>query len=448
LKLGDGTLILKCMVRLLKVFLCLHQHSSGKQAEYVTVVTAQMLIFASWIEANTEADPHPLLTQFLTEPSVFNEEAGEISLSVMSRGMSSRGSCSDRGAYQKEFRAMHDRMKTARDLKMEMISEEVDDRSEAKERIEQMTDAKVKDEVDSITAHFKTVFRNVKARSWRPAKGNWKLFNTRMDPTGGPLTAAKVEMKKVPMTPVWFTKSTLPLLKTAMQVTTRYLHDKDWVSTFGSQKWGVDKKDEKSDAKGRDGADAKGQGVAPHNPAPSRQPRPSPPSPPHPHRQASSSQKAKSTVSQMASAVKPRTRTRGKNTSKSKRKRSMDGSDDDDDGGGGDRSGGGGGGGGPSHAQTQRKKTKHDKQGACDAKYVGVRVVVPGAWWIGGKAKMSYPGIIHNISSTWEGSHKKRNPEQRYIVHLDSESDQPLDWGVAAAAISSMIHAAAKHKVK
>jgi hypothetical protein len=400
LKLGDGALILTCMVRLLKVFLCLHNET--RQSEYITGVVTQMRIFASWIESNGKSpDVHPILQQWLMEPSVFNEEAGEISLSVMSRGMSAVGSCSDINTYQTEFQAMHDRMKAAKDLKIEMSSEDIDDR---RERKEEMTDAKVKPELDAITSHFKTVLRKVKSNSWRPVKGRWALFNTQVAPADGPLVLAKVAMKKVPMVEKMFLTSTIPKLTKAMSITTRDLDNHDWVAKFGSDKWGVDKDDNATDS--RQG-EAEDDGKAPPPAAPR-------PKAPKKKKKKKSEKKAVAADAAWVAAHKD------KKSKQTKRKLPAKNN-------------------GPGFGQPAKKKRK---AAVLDESLVGKRVLMPGNWWKDGDAKESFPGFIKKISQKWEGHEARKTPQMRFIVHLDDDLAKPSHWGVAKASIAKMIKAA------
>jgi hypothetical protein len=234
LKLNDGKRIMTCMVRLLKVFMCLQK--GNRQSEYITVITAQLMIFADWISKDTATPGHPMLKQFLDNPSVMNEEGGEIALSVMFRGMAAVGKTADRASYEKEFRLIHERMAAARDLKLDIVDDGLDNRDA--QRCKQMTDDKVDAEVEAVTAHFKLILREMKNKSWRPTKGrSWDLLKrTKEVPVLNRVSTAR---RSVPLVKRLFQVTTNDLIKSALKKTVAQLDNHDWVATEGHTGWGV-----------------------------------------------------------------------------------------------------------------------------------------------------------------------------------------------------------------
>jgi hypothetical protein len=248
LKLNDGALIIRCMAKLLKVFLCLQR--GNRQSEYVTCIIAQMLIFADWNRQHRCSGDHPMMKQFLDDPSIFNEEAGEISLSVMTRGMSVIGKTCDRKMLQDEFRMIHARMSTARDLKVDLTSDGLDNRQN--ERSEQMTSQKAGEEIKACSAYFCTILREIKANSWRPTKGtgsSWSHLKKKRNTATTvypPLTRASTASSAVPLVDQLFLQSTKSKIQKAILKTVSQLDNHDWLAKEGSREWGVDKN---SDAK-------------------------------------------------------------------------------------------------------------------------------------------------------------------------------------------------------
>ena len=87
LKMDAGADVLAAQARLLKVFPLV---GGAKCSEYVRALTASLLQWSEYERVN-----HPCWQLFANNASAFNEESGEISLSVLAREIARGGVRSD-----------------------------------------------------------------------------------------------------------------------------------------------------------------------------------------------------------------------------------------------------------------------------------------------------------------------------------------------------------------
>ena len=81
--MDNGRTVLTCMIRLLKVFLCLNGRSAQ---EYIS---ALIMSIVGWIR-HKDADS-VIWKMFCDNASMFNEESGEVCFSVLARGVAKGG---------------------------------------------------------------------------------------------------------------------------------------------------------------------------------------------------------------------------------------------------------------------------------------------------------------------------------------------------------------------
>jgi hypothetical protein len=110
--MDDGEKILQGQLRLLKVFMLLDGPSSR---EYQQALLTSILLWQEWQQVN-----HPCWQMFLNNASCFNEEVGEISFSVLARGISAGGVRMDVRQVNERFKLLKGKIELADDLKTEL----------------------------------------------------------------------------------------------------------------------------------------------------------------------------------------------------------------------------------------------------------------------------------------------------------------------------------------
>ena len=103
-----GADVLRAKALLLKVFLLV---GGAQCSEYVRALTASLLLWSHYERCN-----HPCWQMFSHNVSCFNEESGEISLSVLARDISRGGVRSDCKKVSQTFRLVKAKAEVAADI--------------------------------------------------------------------------------------------------------------------------------------------------------------------------------------------------------------------------------------------------------------------------------------------------------------------------------------------
>ena len=137
---------------LLKVFLLI----GGKCCtEYIRALTASILLWSFY-----ERSQHPCWQLFQHNASAFNEESGEISLSVLARDIARSGVRSDCPKVSSTFQLVKAKSELAQDIDVDLAGEDFGS-DEHGRRIRDDCD-----EVVATTAYLRTVIRHILAGSY------------------------------------------------------------------------------------------------------------------------------------------------------------------------------------------------------------------------------------------------------------------------------------------
>ena len=153
LKMDKGTDVLAAQALLLKVFLLV---GGPKCSEYVRALSASI---AQWSEF--ERTNHPCWQLFQHNANAFNEESGEISLSVLARELARTGVRSDIEKVAKSFKLVKAKAEVAADVGVDISGDDFGS-DEHGRRIDPEGE-----EVKATAAFFSGVIRHVLAGAWR-----------------------------------------------------------------------------------------------------------------------------------------------------------------------------------------------------------------------------------------------------------------------------------------
>jgi len=147
-----GADVLRAQALLLKVFLLI----GGKScSEYIRALTASILLWS-----NYEKSQHPCWLLFQHNASLFNEESGEISLSVLARDISRGGVRSDCKKVSTTFKLVKAKSELAQDIGIDLAGEDFGSDDHGR-RIRDDSE-----EVLATTAYLRTVIRHILAGSY------------------------------------------------------------------------------------------------------------------------------------------------------------------------------------------------------------------------------------------------------------------------------------------
>ena len=146
-----GEDVLRAQARLLKVFLMI---GGRKCTEYVNALSASILLWGHY-----ESIDHPAWQMFRNNASAFNEESGEISLSMLARDIARTGVRSDLDKVSRTFSLVKAKAEVAQDIGIDISGDDFG--SDIRGR-ELKTDSP---EVASTAAFFATVIRHIAAGS-------------------------------------------------------------------------------------------------------------------------------------------------------------------------------------------------------------------------------------------------------------------------------------------
>jgi hypothetical protein len=134
-------------IRLLKLLIMLKgQKKTTEYTRGLTIAVSSMLRFRN--------KGHPVWKMFQSNASAFNEECGEISFSVLARGLGRGGIQSDLKVVDGRYRLVRGRMLTAAMLKEDLFTVDTADKGRT---------VKVEcDEVQATTDHFRRVMVAIK----------------------------------------------------------------------------------------------------------------------------------------------------------------------------------------------------------------------------------------------------------------------------------------------
>jgi hypothetical protein len=148
-----GADILRAQALLLKVFLMI----GGRQsAEYIKALTASIMLWAHY-----ESCQHPCWQIFQHNASAFNEESGEISLSILARDIARGGIRSDCKKVSQTFSLVKAKAEVAQDIGVDLAGDDFG--SDIRGR-ELKVDSP---EVAATAAYFAGVIRHISAGSYR-----------------------------------------------------------------------------------------------------------------------------------------------------------------------------------------------------------------------------------------------------------------------------------------
>ena len=153
LKMDAGADVLAAQARLLKVFLLV---GGAKCSEYVRALTASLLQWSEYERVN-----HPCWQLFANNASAFNEESGEISLSVLAREIARGGVRSDCKKVSQTFKLVKAKSEVAADIGVDISGGDFGS-DEHGRRIDPNGE-----EVKATAAYFSGVIRHVLAGALR-----------------------------------------------------------------------------------------------------------------------------------------------------------------------------------------------------------------------------------------------------------------------------------------
>ena len=153
LKMDAGADVLAAQARLLKVFLLV---GGAKCGEYVRALTASLLQWSEYERVN-----HPCWQLFANNASAFNEESGEISLSVLAREIARGGVRSDCKKVSQTFKLVKAKSEVAADIGVDISGGDFGS-DEHGRRIDPNGE-----EVNATAAYFSGVIRHVLAGALR-----------------------------------------------------------------------------------------------------------------------------------------------------------------------------------------------------------------------------------------------------------------------------------------
>ena len=148
-----GEDVLRAQARLLKVFLMI---GGRKCTEYVNALSASILLWGHY-----ESIDHPAWQMFRNNASAFNEESGEISLSMLARDIARTGVRSDLDKVSRTFALVKAKAEVAQDIGIDISGDDFG--SDIRGR-ELKTDSP---EVVSAAAFFATVIRHILTSTYR-----------------------------------------------------------------------------------------------------------------------------------------------------------------------------------------------------------------------------------------------------------------------------------------
>ena len=151
--MDSGVEVLRAQALLLKVFIM----TGGRQsAEYIKVLSASIMLWGFY-----ESSQHPCWELFRNNASAFNEESGEISLSVLARDVSRGGVRSDCAKVSQTYALVKAKAELAQDIGVDIAGDDFGSDSHGR-RIK--VDSA---EVLSTAAYFTTVIRHILAGTYR-----------------------------------------------------------------------------------------------------------------------------------------------------------------------------------------------------------------------------------------------------------------------------------------
>ena len=243
LKMDAGEEVLRAQARLLKVFLMIGGRNCS---EYINALVASLLLWGHY-----ESEDHPCWQMFRENASAFNEESGEISLSLLARELARTGVRSDLPKVSRSFSLVKAKAEVAQDIGVDIAGDDFG--SDLRGR-ELKTDSQ---EVASTAAFFATVIRHVEAGSYRHYDDKCGVL-----PKGA--TSARVTVPMQAFTPCF--RSVAPDLAPAVDKLRKSTesfwvapHEDIWAGAVPSVVFESDKSDEDEGADG-DAAAAQGQG--------------------------------------------------------------------------------------------------------------------------------------------------------------------------------------------
>ena len=114
--MDSGVEVLRAQALLLKLFLM----TGGRQsAEYIKVLSASIMLWGFY-----ESSQHPCWELFRNNASAFNEESGEISLSVLARDVSRGGVRSDCAKVSQTYALVKAKAELAQDIGVDIAGDD------------------------------------------------------------------------------------------------------------------------------------------------------------------------------------------------------------------------------------------------------------------------------------------------------------------------------------
>ena len=179
MKSGDGLLLYKAQASMLRLFAMIRLSNENQLNTY------RWCLYLHLLQLQYHKTEHtPIWQLYLSDPSVFNEEKGEIALSVLARNLPHRMMHTGVKQFTSTFHLVPDALASAKALGVEMASSGFED-----DGISRHEDVPVDSkEVKNIVVHFQFVLRSM-------AAGTWDHYPKLKGKTGNQLFKTDADMK-------------------------------------------------------------------------------------------------------------------------------------------------------------------------------------------------------------------------------------------------------------
>jgi hypothetical protein len=153
MKMDAGADVLRAQALLLKLFMLI---GGAKCSEYINALSASLLLWGQYEQCN-----HPCWQLFQHNANAFNEESGEISLSVLARDISRGGVRSDCKKVAQTFKLVKAKAEVAEDFGIDLAGDDFG--SDNNGRCIKTDSSEVK----TTTAYLRTVIRHILSETYR-----------------------------------------------------------------------------------------------------------------------------------------------------------------------------------------------------------------------------------------------------------------------------------------